>query len=204
MRSDIIVKIEELTLLKTSIISLSRRGNNINDEKSLTQKKNKREFLSVERDSSQLLNSSSSQVPRVRASFVAKNPMDEIENCGLKSTIEVVHHNYENLIGYIDSLGTFCMNYHPLFDEFNNRPSLTEIRSNSETLRDENPIALWKRDTRLAFNTIADIISFEINKDKYQNKNQQNLIIRMLHWNSILEGRFIYYFENMSSVRYFI
>lgn len=154
------------------------------------------------RDRAQTMDDCQGKVPLVRASFVAKKPMNKNpwHSYALRSVLEFSHENYDDLIGYIDALGIFCINNKEGFDKMQERIVTEQLRLSNNSIFEFNPVQQWKNDMRVTFNMITDILINEINKNKYCYKHQQNLIVKILKWNFEFENDYESYFDSLLTV----
>lgn len=145
---------------------------------------------------------SKSKVPLVRASFIAKKPMNNssLYSLGLQSVLESNQENYDNMIGYIDPLGVFWINNKEGFDSIDKGMVIEQLRISQNSIFELNPIQRWKNEMRIAFNILTDILLFEINKNKWGYRHQQNFVMKILRWNSDFENEFDTYFDNTVDV----
>lgn len=162
----------------------------------------RREHLEVRKDRSNTIDETCSKVPLVRASFKAKKPTNnnQICNLGLQSCLEINNENYDDLIGYIDPLGLFWVNNREVFDQLQERHVIEQLKISNNSIFEFNPVLQWKNDIQKAFTMITDILLFEVNKNKYNYRHQQNFVMKMLKWNYDFESDFEDYYSKVFKV----
>ena len=164
-------------------------------------KLNKR-ILSVTQEKFRSVSHSETRIPMVRASLTDKNPMDKVINWGLKDILEVSHINYDDLIGYIDPVGIFWMNHSHFYDDLYSRPSISQSHISQNSTFKNDSMKEWKSSMNQWFNIITNILQFEINKEKYRYKHQQNMVLKILMWNSTFELEFEEYLNQVYQVSF--
>mmetsp|Transcript_39394 Transcript_39394/g.38938 ORF Transcript_39394/g.38938 Transcript_39394/m.38938 type:complete len:220 (-) Transcript_39394:12-671(-) len=132
-------------------------------------------------------------ISKPRASFRIKNlPHDPLDD-GLKSTLEISRIKYRELVGFIDVMGMFCINHSPSYLYSDERPSI-DFPGDINVYKIEK-LEQIKAEMKFAYDTITDILLAEINKEKYRYRHQQNMVIKLLHWNKNFQEDFELYFR---------
>ena len=80
------------------------------------------------------------------------------------------------------------------------RHVIEQLKISNNSIFEFNPVLQWKNDLQKAFTMITDILLFEVNKNKYNYRHQQNFVMKMLKWNYDFESDFEDYYGKVFKV----